>query len=386
MTATATAPASTGADAALAGVAGPAAHGLHGPGGLGRLARGGRGRRAASCRRRCPRRAAASMRVGRRDQRVEQGLVAEVGPAAGLDALDRGAQHRDDLGRRPARLSPPAVVPARRNAVPQIGPEVPPIRLVMTTAIFFRKVPMSVRSKPSQSAQHDLEAAGHRVAEVAVADHRVQVAEVLLVVHRGLRDRAHDELDVGEAGRAIGLLLGRSPCRDRAQARCSWLQDAGQVVRVTRRPGWPGCGWPARWSARRRVAERGDDQRGLGEVLVLGVVVDGDRAQAARRRSRPAGRCGSPRPRPPGRRAARARRGRAGRCPGPASCAARCRRRRPRRRGPAPARPRAPARPAPTARPRWRRRRAASPPRGLGDDPGDARARRAAARRRPAPV
>ena len=46
----------------------------------------------------------------------------------------------------------PAAAPARRNAVPQIGPDVPPIRLVMTTAIFFRKVPMSVRSKLSQSA------------------------------------------------------------------------------------------------------------------------------------------------------------------------------------------------------------------------------------------
>ena len=41
---------------------------------------------------------------------------------------------------------PVAFAPARRNAVPQIGPEVPPIREVMTTAIFFRKVPMSVRS------------------------------------------------------------------------------------------------------------------------------------------------------------------------------------------------------------------------------------------------
>ena len=47
--------------------------------------------------------------------------------------------------------APAAVVPARRNPVPQIGPDVPPIRLVMTTATFFRNVEMSVRSNPSQS-------------------------------------------------------------------------------------------------------------------------------------------------------------------------------------------------------------------------------------------
>ena len=47
-------------------------------------------------------------------------------------------------------VTAPAVVPARRNAVPQIGPEVPPMRLVIMIAIFFRNVPMSVRSKPSQ--------------------------------------------------------------------------------------------------------------------------------------------------------------------------------------------------------------------------------------------
>ena len=49
-----------------------------------------------------------------------------------------------------SRSAAPAVVPARRKAVPQIGPEVPPMRLVMTTAIFLRNVPMSVRSKSSQ--------------------------------------------------------------------------------------------------------------------------------------------------------------------------------------------------------------------------------------------
>ena len=44
-----------------------------------------------------------------------------------------------------------AAAPARRNAVPQSGPDVPPTRLVITTAIFLRNVPMSVRSNESQS-------------------------------------------------------------------------------------------------------------------------------------------------------------------------------------------------------------------------------------------
>ena len=42
--------------------------------------------------------------------------------------------------------------PARRNAVPQMGPEVPPMRPVMVTATFFRKVPTSLRSKSSKPA------------------------------------------------------------------------------------------------------------------------------------------------------------------------------------------------------------------------------------------
>ena len=46
--------------------------------------------------------------------------------------------------------SSPAAMPARRNAVPQIGPDVPPIRELITMPTFFRKVPGSVRSKSSQ--------------------------------------------------------------------------------------------------------------------------------------------------------------------------------------------------------------------------------------------
>ena len=44
----------------------------------------------------------------------------------------------------------PAVTPARRNAVPQIGPDVPPIRDEMIMPVFLRKVPTSVRSMSSQ--------------------------------------------------------------------------------------------------------------------------------------------------------------------------------------------------------------------------------------------
>ena len=45
----------------------------------------------------------------------------------------------------------PSDEPARRNAVPQIGPEVPPIRLVRMIAVFFSSVPTSLRSISSQS-------------------------------------------------------------------------------------------------------------------------------------------------------------------------------------------------------------------------------------------
>ncbi len=46
----------------------------------------------------------------------------------------------------------PVDAPARKIAVPQIGPDVPPIRLVITIATFFTNVPESVRSKSSQSS------------------------------------------------------------------------------------------------------------------------------------------------------------------------------------------------------------------------------------------
>ena len=41
--------------------------------------------------------------------------------------------------------------PARRNAVPQIGPEVPPMRLVSVIAVFLSRPEMSAYSIASQS-------------------------------------------------------------------------------------------------------------------------------------------------------------------------------------------------------------------------------------------
>ena len=41
-------------------------------------------------------------------------------------------------------------MPARRKAVPQIGPDVPPIRDEMIMPVFLRKVPVSLRSMSSQ--------------------------------------------------------------------------------------------------------------------------------------------------------------------------------------------------------------------------------------------
>ena len=130
--------------------------------------------------------------------------------AALLDALDRGAQRGDHVcaGRlRRCRSSGP---PARRNAVPQIGPEVPPIRLVRTIAVFFsRLADVACSSSRVPVGEHDLEPAGERVAEVAVADDRVELAEVLLVVDRRLGDRPHDQLGLAQAlCRSYGLLLG----------------------------------------------------------------------------------------------------------------------------------------------------------------------------------
>ena len=79
--------------------------------------------------------------------------------------------------------------------MPQIGPDVPPTRLEMTSAIFFRKAADVAAVEGVPVGEDDLEAAGERVAEVAVADDRVEVAELLLVVDRGLGDGPDDELE-----------------------------------------------------------------------------------------------------------------------------------------------------------------------------------------------
>ena len=129
MTASAIAPASTRPDAALAGVAGAAAHGLHRLGRLGRLAgRGRRGQRARSRPWSRPAATAASIVSVIGISASSRVLSPSTGLPAGPDALRGGPQHRHHVGRRSSSLLPAAAAPARRNAVPQIGPDVPPIR------------------------------------------------------------------------------------------------------------------------------------------------------------------------------------------------------------------------------------------------------------------
>ena len=152
MMASAMAPASTESDAALAGVA---ARPRLPPACLVASAASAWWRRPLL---RSRRRLARDQRlfdgVGRRDQGVQQGLLAEHGLAPGVDALGRGAQHRHHV------LAPERLRVARRHArpagrrCPRSGPDVPPIREVMTMAIFFRKVPMSCgRSCPSRGGR-----------------------------------------------------------------------------------------------------------------------------------------------------------------------------------------------------------------------------------------
>ena len=90
--------------------------------------------------------------------------------------------------------------------MPQIGPDVPPIREVMTTAIFFRKVADVGAVVGIPIVQDDLEAAGQRVPEVPVADDGIEVTEFLLVVHRGLGDGADDDIRHRRGWCSSGLL------------------------------------------------------------------------------------------------------------------------------------------------------------------------------------
>ena len=160
-------------------------------------------------------------------------------------------------------VSSAATAPARRNPAPHSGPEVPPTRLVITTAIFFRNVPMSSRSKASKSAT-TARSRADRVPEVAVAHDRVQLAEVLLVVDRGLRDRPYDQLDTQSSSPPSTpprSLIVRTRFRPR---------DTPAGLRGRRSP--PAWGCPPigqhLGALPVRLPERRDDEDRVGEVLV----------------------------------------------------------------------------------------------------------------------
>src|SRR6478672_11152132 len=91
-------------------------------------------------------------------------------------------------------------------------------------------------------AQHDLEAARERVAEVAVADDRIEVAEVLLVVDRGLGDRPDDQL--GRGHRRVGhtaSFWGRgSPRHASRSASVTWSPGRAAPRLASTRAGSPG--------------------------------------------------------------------------------------------------------------------------------------------------
>ena len=68
---------------------------------------------------------------------------------------------------------------ARRNPVPQIGPEDPPDTAADGHADLLEEGADVAAVVAVPVLQDDLEPARERVPEVAVADHRVEVAEVL---------------------------------------------------------------------------------------------------------------------------------------------------------------------------------------------------------------
>ena len=209
-----------GPDAALARVGGPAALGEHRPGGLRRLL-GGLGRRRASAAPAVVARAQALLQdVDRGHERVEQRLVADVGLAALLDALDRGPQHGHDLvGADPVRAARGA--PGAQEGRAPDGPR----GAADAAGDDHRHLPQEGRDvRPVEVVpvgEHDLEAARERVPEVAVAHHRVELAEVRLVVDGRLGHRPHHQLDLLEAR------LRHSPASSCA---------AGPVVRSRGRP------------------------------------------------------------------------------------------------------------------------------------------------------
>ena len=91
----------------------------------------------------------------------------------------------------PAARPPPA-----GTRCPRSDPRYRRSRLVIDDADLLQERPDVRPIEGIELGQHDLEAPRHRVAEVAVADDRVEVAEVGLVVDRRLRHRLDDQVDL----------------------------------------------------------------------------------------------------------------------------------------------------------------------------------------------
>src|SRR6478736_2980770 len=226
-----------GVAAAIAGVRRPPALGEHALRRLGALARRDgrafqRGRGALAERR--------LERVDRRDERVEQRLVAEVGVATLLDAVDRGAQGRDHIvGARIRHRELRAG--AQERGAPD-GPRGPSDPLREDQGGLLQQAARVLVLEVVEVAQHDLEAARERVAEVPVADDRVEVAEVLLVVDRGLGDRPDDQLRPGHRRVAhTASFCGRgSPRHASRSASVTWSPGRAALRLASTRAGSPG--------------------------------------------------------------------------------------------------------------------------------------------------
>ena len=92
----------------------------------------------------------------------------------------------------------PAAAPARRNAVPQIGPDDAADLARDDEADLLQHRPDARPVERVVVGDDDLEPVAQREAEVAVADDRVELGEVLRVVDDRRRHRPEDEVDVVE--------------------------------------------------------------------------------------------------------------------------------------------------------------------------------------------
>ena len=119
-------------------------------------------------------------------------------------------------------VASPAVMPARMNAVPQIGPDVPPIREVISMPDLLQESADVGAVEFVVLGLDLLEAASQGVAEVAVADHRVEVAEVLLVGQTGAGDGLHDEVDVDPSCRSCSASFACDTAGRSVPAPPSW--------------------------------------------------------------------------------------------------------------------------------------------------------------------